>query len=216
MHALQPVDGRNRAMTSCALARRFAASLMLWTVASATAQPQPGGSAQAAYRLCDARAFVAMNIARTYLLEGRNKELVLDAVKNHAWGQAMAQALFRRDETGELKHHAEFATDILYQCAIHEGVTVGAPKSTAQVCLARSDIAFYLHADRSRGLVRQEAVARTTARLTPRALYPTALVNAVAEAVYAPAELPELRQLAGKVVWACINSKPAPASAVAR
>lgn len=203
-------------MTTWAKVRRFAASLMLLTVASAMAQPQPGGNAQAAFRLCDARAFVAMNIARTYLLEGRNKDQVLAYVKDNQWGQAMARELFRRDEAGALKHHAEFATDILYQCAIQEGVTVGVPKSTAQVCLARSDIAFHLHADRSQGLVRQEAVARTTARLTPRALYPTSLVNAVADAVFSPAELPELRKISGQVVWACINSKPAPASAASR
>ncbi len=177
------------------------------------AEAQPSSAAQAAFRLCNARTFVAMTIARNYLSDTtKNKQAVLGAVKDHPWGKTLAQQLFRRDEAGELKHPAEFAADVLYQCAITESLSVGAPKNVARVCLARSDIAFYLHGDRAQGLVRQAAVARTTARLLPREMYPTALVNATADAVYAPKELPDLRAISERMLWACINSRPASAA----
>jgi hypothetical protein len=191
---------------------------MLGILISGAVQAQPSSAAQAAFRLCNARTFVAVNIARSYLHdETRNKEVVLGAVKDHPWGRALAQQLFRRDDAGQLKHPAEFAADVLYQCAITEGLSVGAPKNVAQVCLARSDIAYYLHGDRAQGLVQQEAVSRATARLVPREVYPTALVNAVADAVYAPKELPELRAISERMLWACIKSAPpTPASAASR
>ncbi len=204
-------------MTRCWGARWLAASLVLGGTFAGPAQAQPASAVQAAFRLCNARTFVAMSIARSYLGDAaRNKEVVLGAVKHHSWGSALAQQLFQRDQAGQLKHPAEFAADVLYQCAITEGLTVGAPKSVAQVCLARSDIVFYLHGDRAQGLVQQEAVSRTTARLVPREVYPTALVNAVARAVYAPKDLPDLRTVSDRLLWACINSQPTAASAASR
>lgn len=200
-------------MTTRSNARWLATSLVLAALVSGPAEAQPSSAAQVAFRLCNARTFVAMTIARNYLSDTtKNKQAVLGAVKDHPWGKTLAQQLFRRDEAGELKHPAEFAADVLYQCAITERLSVGAPKNVARVCLARSDIAFYLHGDRAQGLVQQEAVARTTARLVPREMYPTALVNAMADAVYAPKELPDLRAISDRMLWACINSRPASAA----
>lgn len=182
-----------------------------------TAHAQSASPQQAAFRLCDARAFVALNMARTYLHDGKNRQQVLDAVKGNEWGSALAQELFRREESGQLRHHAEFAADVLVQCAINERVDVGATKPAVQLCFARSDIAHHLHNDRSAGLVRQEAVARTSAWLEPRSVYPTALVNAVAESIYAPVEPPSLRQAVGQMFWSCVRSaRPAAASAASR
>jgi hypothetical protein len=197
-------------------ARRAGAALVLALTSAHAAAQAPSEQAQQAFKLCDARTFVALNLARIYLREGRDAEATLAPVKDSDWGRATVKELIRRVDAGELRHPAEFAADVLYQCAIRERLAVGRSKVTAQVCLARSDIAYELHAHRVQGLVRQEAIARTTQRLTPRELYPTGLVNVVAEAVYAPAQPPDLRALASQVLWGCIRSAPRAASAASR
>jgi hypothetical protein len=196
--------------------------LAVWLSAAAAAVAQPASRPQApagnmrnAFQLCDARTFVAMGLARSYFTGGRQKEPVRSLVKNDPWGRETAETLFRLADAGTLQHHAEFAADVLVQCAVANVVQVGAPKNQVRLCLARTDVGFYLHADRTAGLVRQEAISRTAARLKPREVYPTALVNAVAEVVYRPEKIPDLRALTSRMLWSCIQARPQGAASAA-
>lgn len=184
--------------------------------AGALRPARPASAAQAAFRLCDSRAFVALSVARAYLLEGRNREQARALVRDNPWGSSMVDELLRRADAGTLRHHAEFAGDVLVQCAIAEAIPLGVTKPAAQLCLARADIAQQLHAARSRGVARQVAVERVTRTLTPPELYPPGLVPVVAAAVYQPTALPELRRLSGQVVWSCIREQSRPAAAASR
>lgn len=185
-------------------------------LAQPASSPQsPSGNMRKAFQLCDARTFVAMSLARAYLTGGRQKEPVLELVKNDPWGRDTAETLFRLADAGKLQHHAEFGADMLVQCAVANTVQVGAPKNQVRLCLARTDVGFYLHADRAAGLVRQEAISRTAARLKPREVYPTALVNAVAEAVYRPEKTPDVRALTSRMLWSCIRARTQGAASAA-
>ena len=70
-------------------------------------------------------------------------------------------------------------------------------------------------------LTQVEAVRRVSGRLKARDLYPMWLITDVSEAVYRPAQAPELRPLMGAVAWGCIHRRGAasaaqPASAASR
>lgn len=199
--------------------RLWSLSLLLAVAQPAHAQPSgaqpPTGNLRKAFRLCDARTFVAMSLARAYMTGGRQKEPVLEMVKNDPWGRETAETLFRLTDAGKLQHHAEFAADVLVQCAVANTVPVGAPKNQVRLCLARSDVGFYLHADRTAGLVQQEAISRTAARLKPREVYPTALINAVANSVYRPEKIPDVRALSSRMLWSCIQARPPGAASAA-
>jgi len=185
--------------------------------AAAASQAQTGGQAGSAqresFRLCDARAFLALNIARNYMMTGRNRQAVVPHLQGDAAAEATAEDVFRRVDAGQVTHPGEVAADVLFECAAQQKVNVGAPRKQVALCFTRTDIAFFLHVERSNNVVRQQAVSKVQARLKSRDLYPTALINTVAEAVYAPPQLPDLRQLMGSVAWACIHRVPSAAAA---
>ena len=198
------------------LARQRAGLLVCGVVASAASQAQGAGESSAAresFRICDDRAFLALNIARNYMMTGRNRDTVMPHLKGDAAAQAMAEEIFRRVDAGTVRHPGEAAADMLFDCAAQQKMTVGAPRQQVALCFTRTDIAFFLHIERSNQVVRQQAVSKVQTRLKSRELYPTALINTVAEAVYAPPQLPNLRQLMGNVAWACIHRPPSAASA---
>lgn len=210
-------------MASGPMSSLRAALLVCGVTAAAASQAQTGGQADSAqresFRLCDARAFLALNIARNYMMTGRNRQAVVPHLQGDATAEAMAEDVFRRVDAGQVGHPGEVAADVLFECAAQQKVNVGAPRKQVASCFTRTDIAFFLHIERSNNVVRQQAVSKVQARLKSRELYPTALINTVAEAVYAPPQLPDLRQLMGKVAWACINRAPsteAAASAASR
>ena len=178
--------------------------------ASAAAPPAaPSSGVQAAFRQCDARAFLAMNIARIYLDEGRSRPLVIEKVKRSDWGLQMAEALFKRVDEGRLQHPAEFAADVLGQCAASAQLNVGASKTQTQLCLARADMVVHLHALRTQGVSRADAVARTAERLQPREVYPAALIDAVAGPIFTPPSPPDMNRLWSQMLWGCIRARPA-------
>jgi hypothetical protein len=188
--------------------------LMVLGIAAAPAsQAQPSESSRTAFRACNDRAFLALSIARNYLMGGRNRDLVWPHVQGNALGEAMAEDLFHRVEAGEVKIPGQYAADTLFQCAHEANINVGVNRQSAAVCFTRTDIPFFLHAERTRHVVRQGAVANVMKRLTVRALYPVALINQVADAVYAPPEPPDLRQLMDAVAWTCINQSASAATA---
>lgn len=196
------------------MACRWALCLVLGLAACAGARAT-GDAAREAFRACDAQAFLALNIARNYLMSERNRSLVMPYVEGSPMAQAMAEELFRRVEAGEIRHPGQFAADTLFQCAAEMKMRVGASRARAALCFTRTDIAFFLHAERDKKVVRQQAVSNVSKRLSVRGLYPTALINSVAAAVYTPAQPPDLRQLMGAVAWGCIHDQSAEAASAA-
>jgi|GEM_PF-3010122 hypothetical protein len=193
-----------------------ACSAGVFAQASAAAPPAaPSSGVQAAFRQCDARAFLAMNLARIYLDEGRNRPQVIEKVKRSDWGLQMAEALFKRVDEGRLQHPAEFAADVLGQCAAGAQLNVGASKTQTQLCLARADMVVHLHGYRTQGLSRADAVARTAERLQPREVYPVALIDAVAGPVFTPPSPPDLNAQWSQMLWGCIRARPARAASAA-
>jgi len=189
-----------------AMSRLLALALLLvLALAAAGASAQPNAATKTAFRDCNDRAFLALGIARNYLMTDRNREAVLPHLKGNASAEAMAEELFRRVEAGEVRYPGQYAADTLFQCARDAGLRVGVTRSHAALCFTRTDIAFFLHAERARHVVKQGAVANVLKRLTVRRLYPTALVNQVAEAVYGPSENPPLQPLMEALAWSCIN-----------
>src|SRR5512138_2986163 len=191
---------------------------LLALLAAGASQAQ-ASDARSAFKACDAQAFLALNIARNYLMSDRNRGLVMPHVEGSAIGEAMAEDLFRRVESGEIRHPGQFAADTLFKCADELKLRVGASRADGGICFTRTDVAFFLHSQRSNGAKRQQAVSAAAATLKVRELYPMALINQVAEAVYRPAQPPDLRQLMGTVAWGCIRDgarAATPASAASR
>lgn len=183
--------------------------------APAAAHAQPSDAARDAFRACDAQAFLALNMARNYLMSDRNRGLVLPQVEGSPAGRAMAEELFDRVDKGEIRHPGQFAADTLFKCAGELKLKVGASKQQAAVCFTRTDVALLLHGEHGKGVLRQKAVATVSAKLKARTLYPMSLINQVAEAVYTPKQPPELRALMGTVAWSCIGSRRLRAAASA-
>ena len=201
---------------------RVAPIVVRWWVAAAgalclhaPAWAQPSDGARDAFRACDAQAFLALNIARNYLMSDRNRALVLPHVEGSEIGRAMAEDLFDRVEKGEIRHPGQFAADTLFKCARDLKLRVGASREHAAVCFTRTDVAFLLDVERSKGIERQRAVANVSGKLKARTLYPMSLIHQVAEAVYTPPKAPDLRQLMGAVAWGCINQRAPTAAASA-
>ncbi|HEX6722545.1 MAG TPA: hypothetical protein VF107_13350 [Burkholderiaceae bacterium] len=181
------------------------------------AHAQAGDAARDAFRACDAQAFLALNIARNYLMSDRNRGLVMPQVEGSEIGRAMAEDLFDRVDRGQIRHPGQFAADTLFKCARELNLRVGASKEQAAVCFTRTDVPLLLHAERVKGTARQKALANVSGKLTQRTLYPMSLIQQVADAVYRPEKVPDVQQLMGAVAWGCINSgAPGAASAPGR
>jgi len=181
----------------------------------AASQAQPNDSARQAFRACDAQAFLALNMARNYLMSDRNRGLVAPLVEGSDIGRAMADELFDRVERGEIRHPGQFAADALFKCARDLKLRVGASKEHAAVCFTRTDVALLLHTERTKGTPRQKAVSDVVSKLTVRSLYPMSLISQVSDAVYTPPQAPDLRQLMGSLAWRCIHQRPAGAASAA-
>jgi hypothetical protein len=188
----------------------------LCSAAQAQAQAKNAVDPRAAFRACDAHAFLALGIARNYLMSDRNRSLVMPQVEGSPMGRAMAEELFDRVESGQIKHPGQFAADTLFKCAGEMKLRVGATREHAAVCFTRTDVAFLLHTERGKGSEKQKAVSNVSAKLTARNLYPMSLISQVSDAVYTPPQLPDLQHLMGAVAWGCINQRPGAASAASR
>jgi hypothetical protein len=202
----RPTNQGGAAMQSRWTLWRLTATLLITWLAAATSHAQPNTDTRDAFKACDAQAFLALNIARNYLMSDRNRALVMPHVEGSAIGQAMAEDLFQRVDSGEIRHPGQFAADTLFKCADELKLRVGASRDDAAVCFTRTDAAFFLHTQRAKGVQRQQAVSAALSTLKVRSLYPAALINQVAEAVYRPAQPPDLRQLMGTVAWGCIRA----------
>ncbi|HEX6018447.1 MAG TPA: hypothetical protein VFZ28_10130 [Burkholderiaceae bacterium] len=182
--------------------------------AGAASQAQDAAATQRdSFRVCDEQAFLVLNIARNYMTTDRNRDAVIPYLKSDAAATKMAEGVMDRIDAGTVRHPGQEAADALFQCAAEHRMKVGAPRQQVALCFTRTDIAFFLHVERSKHVVRENAVHNVSTRLTSRELYPASLIEQVAKAVYAPAELPDLRRLMGTVAWACIRERPVAASA---
>lgn len=180
------------------------------------APPEPtsaGATPRDSFRICDEQAFLVLNIARNYMMTDRNRDAVMPYLKDDAAAKKLAEEVMDRIDAGSVRHPGQEAAEALFRCAAEHRMTVGAPRQRVALCFTRTDVAFFLHVERSKHVVRQNAVHNVSTRLTSRALYPAPLIEQVATAVYAPAELPDLRRLMGIMAWACIRERPQAASA---
>jgi hypothetical protein len=189
---------------------------LLWIGTGVSVHAQNRIDPREAFRACDARAFLALSIARNYLMSDRNRALVMPQVEASPMGRAMAEDLFDRVESGAIKHPGQFAADTLFKCAGESNLRVGTTREHAAICFTRTDVAFLLHTERSKGTPQQKAVSNVSAKLTARSLFPMSLISQVSQAVYTPTQLPDLQRLMGAVAWGCIHRPPAAASAASR
>jgi len=202
--------------TACLRAMLLLAAVAASAPAQAQATAEGANASRESFRICDDKAFLALTVARNYMMTGRDRRAVVPHLKGDAAAEAMAEEIFRRVDAEEIRHPGEAAAEVLFECAAQRKMAVGAPRQQVALCFTRTDIVFFLHVERSNHVVRQTAVSKVQARLTSRELYPAALISALAEAIYAPPELPDLRQSMGRAAWACINRPPSAASAASR
>jgi hypothetical protein len=186
---------------------RCVGSAALVLCANVPAHAQAGNAANAAFRACDGQAFLALGIARNYLMSDRNRSLVMPHVEASKAARAMAEDLFDRVDRGEIRHPGQFAADTLFDCAGALNLSVGASKEHAALCFTRTDVPLLLHVERAKATVQHQAIATVSGKLTQRTLYPMSLIQQVAEAVYRPEKVPDVQQLMGAVAWGCINSR---------
>ena len=194
------------------------AALLVWGVAAgAASQAQTAGQAsdvvsRESFRICDAKAFLALNIARNYLVTGRNRQSVLPYLNGDAAAEALAEEMFRRVDAGEVRHPGQAAADVLFECAAQQKMTVGAPRAAGRAVL---------HAHRHRLPSARRAQQR---RRAPAGGVEGAGATEVARGVpdgahqhrgrsrLRAAQIPDVRQLMGSVAWGCINRPPSAAS----
>jgi hypothetical protein len=177
--------------------------------AAPEAQPKAtqGARAEASFRQCDQDSFLALNMARNYLLSGRKKESVLAYVGNDAVLKALAEQMFARIDSGEFKHHSEYAAEILLHCASSTGHAIDKPRNIISFAFARVDIPFFLVAAKARGLKQDEAVASTAESLTNRSLYPLSLIHGIATMVYSNRTEADDVRLMHTIFWGAVFSE---------
>lgn len=219
LRALRPL--RAALLALCGLAAGAAALAQDGGATSSAPDAGPASGTQAhaaaaqreSFRRCDEQAFLVLNIARNYMMTDRNRDAVMPVLKEDAAAVKTAEAVMDRIDAGIVRHPGQEAAAALFECAAAHGMNVGAPREQVALCFTRTDVAFFLHVERSKHVVRENAVHNVGTRLTSRALYPTALIEQVSRTVYAGAEPPDLRRLMGTVAWACIRERPRAASA---
>ena len=183
-------------------------------LASCASQPPPAPapkpsesharSQKDAFAVCDAESGMALAMARNYFLSGRKEDQVLAYVGNKEPGAGLAQKLFREAAAGTVKHHADFATETLLECAAREGMTLDKPQELVRLCFARVDIPFFLRTFRQQGLAKDVAITRVEGVLKDRTIYTEPLIQATAETAYAESPSSDARKLLGTVFWSCV------------
>lgn len=176
--------------------RLLAGLLVMMSVACASTPPSaPAPSAGTAARhlvrdpaflLCEAEAFVAHDAARQTLLFEQGQEAMLANAKGDASLTRLINEIFRQIREEGLKEHAKFGSAQFFQCVDREQLPVARNPGGAAVCLARTDMVFFLNADRQRGKTAEEASQnlRNTLRGASAAVYPPDLVDQLTPMAY--------------------------------
>jgi hypothetical protein len=157
-----------------------------------------------AFLVCDSEGGLALAIARNYFLSGRKEEQVLPYVGDKQPGLGLAQKLFRESAAGKVSHHADFATEVLFECASREGLALDKPNALVRMCFARVDIPFFLQTLRRRGVEKGEAITRLETMLKDRDIYPESMIQATAQSVYSDDAGSDANKLMGTVFWSCV------------
>lgn len=137
------------------------------------------------FLLCEAEGLVAHDAARQALLFDQSQADMLTNAQGDASLTALINEIFRQAREEGLKEHAKFGAAQFYRCVEREGLTqVRNPNAT--ICLARTDLVFFLNADRIRGKTPEEANQGLKKYLqnTSQAVYPPALVDQLTPMVY--------------------------------
>jgi hypothetical protein len=161
-------------------------------------------ASDATFKLCESEAFMSLNMARNYLLGGKKREAVTPYIGNSAFDQELSAELFRRVDSGEIVHHAQFATEKLYDCAAREGANLDQVRTVTKACFAKVDLPFFLYLAKEEGLGKTEAIARVERQLTDRELYPSALASTVAERIYLAPDIRQVQRTMRALFWSCM------------
>lgn len=180
----------------------FASAALLSMALSAL--PAQAKDSHIGFQVCDAEGAMALHMARNYIMSGKKRESVLKHVGEDAQGMAMANALFSKVDSGEIKHHAQFAAESLLACAQREQLALNKSVGQTRVCYARVDMPFYLHLAKEQGLDKAAAIQKVSGQLSERTLYPSELISLLAERIYPDAAFEQTRKLMGTVFWSCM------------
>ncbi len=187
--------------TLSSMKSRLALLVLLLLAATASAQST---SSNASFKLCESEAFLSLNVARNYLLFGRQRENVLPYLSKAQFDQDLAQELFRRVEANEIRHHAQFAAEKLAACAMRTGQEFSRPKFVVESCFAKVDIPFFLFNSLEEKASKEDAVANAEKLLPNRDSYPAALIREVAERLYPSATLEQTQRTMRSLFWNCV------------
>lgn len=139
-----------------------------------------------AFLLCEAEALVAHDAARQTLLFDQGQEDMLANAKGDASMTRLINEIFRQIREEGLKEHAKFASAQFYQCVEREQLPVVRNPGGAAVCLARTDLVFFLNADRQRGKTPEQAneSLKDYVRSASQAVYPPELIDQLTPMAY--------------------------------
>jgi len=176
-------------------------SLLILLISLASLPASAAG--EASFKTCESESFLALSVARNYLLGGK-KEAVTPYLSDSAFDQALAEQLFRQAEAGELKHHSQFAADKLLACASREGVALEQTKTTVEACFVKVDVPFFLYLGKEEGLSKSDAIAKVERTLPDRNTFPSPLIAAVAERVFAASSVQQVQRSSRAMFWSCM------------
>ena len=160
--------------------------------------------AKASFDICESEAFLSLSISRQYFLSGKKRDAVLPYIGPSKFDQELASELFRRVDSGEIKHYATFAAEKLYSCAMREGAQLATPRAVAENCFAKVDIPFFLFLAQENHLGKTEAIARVEKQLKDREQFPSKLIELVAEDMYSSPTSEQFQRTQRKVFWNCM------------
>lgn len=159
---------------------------------------------EASFKTCESESFLALSVARNYLLGGKKKEAVTPYLSDSAFDQALAEQLFRQADAGEVKHHSQFAADKLLACASREGVAVEQTRASVEACFVKVDIPFFLYLGKEEGLSKSDAIAKVERIFPDRDTLPSSLIAAVAERVFAASGVQQVQRTSRALFWSCM------------
>ena len=95
------------------------------------------------YRQCEAEGFDALHMARLYLLNGHKRDAILELAGEDQDRLKVANELFEKVGSGEIKNHVDFAIDHFFGCLDKEQIQLKQSRAYARLCYARVDIPFF-------------------------------------------------------------------------
>ncbi|MFM8899104.1 MAG: hypothetical protein ACKOF9_04040 [Burkholderiales bacterium] len=156
------------------------------------------------FQVCESEAFMSLSVARQYIASGKDRSSVLPYVGETLDNKTLAEEVFRRVDAGQIRHHATFATEKLYECASREGAALTVPPKEAELCFAKVDIPFLLFLAKENGLSKADAIARVGQQTRNQGQVPSALVSSVAERVYPSSTVEQTNRTMRALFWSCM------------